>query len=277
MGAIVAGFGVPHTPSFPSVAARQGTEGEIERLYGEVRRRLEAAAPDTLIIISSDHFNTFFMDRWPTFAIGAAPTTAGPNEEVPGLERRVFRIDESLALSIHRTLVEAGFGPTLCLELELDHSFIVPLYFLLREFQPAIVPIHINSMVAPLPTAQRCRELGAALRSAVERCANGARAAVLAAGSFSLEVGGPRIRDDAPFGVPDPGWVDDVGELLVAGDVDGLVRRATAEQLAQAGNAGGEVLDWIAMVGALAPAKPSFYEVQPEFGHAFAAWPEEAP
>ena len=60
--------------------------------------------------------------------------------------------------------------------------------------------------------------------------------------------------------------------LLLIGDVDRLVAEATAVRLWEAGNAGGELLDWIAMLGALEPRPPAFLEAQMQFGHAFAAW-----
>ena len=52
-----------------------------------------------------------------------------------------------------------------------------------------------------------------------------------------------------------------------------LITEATDDQLAQAGNAGGEVLDWIAMLGTIGPRPPRFLEVQRDYGHAFGAWP----
>ena len=60
--------------------------------------------------------------------------------------------------------------------------------------------------------------------------------------------------------------------LLRSGKVADLVAEATAEQLGQAGNAGGELLTWIAMLGMLGPVRPAFLEAQAEFGHAFGAW-----
>ena len=45
--------------------------------------KLEAAAPDVLIIFTDDHFNTFFLDNFPTFAVGIAEATSGPNDQTP--------------------------------------------------------------------------------------------------------------------------------------------------------------------------------------------------
>jgi hypothetical protein len=95
---------------------------------------------------------------------------------------------------------------------------------------------------------------------------------VAGSGSFSLEIGGPRISEDSHTGVPDPRWLDRVLELLRAADVDRLVAEATDEQMWQAGNAGGEVLDWITLLGTFEPRPPDHLGVQRQFGHAFASW-----
>ena len=39
-----------------------------------------------------------------------------------------------------------------------------------------------------------------------------------------------------------------------------------------AGNVGGELLDWIAMLGAVGERRPKFVMPQMEQGHAYAAW-----
>jgi hypothetical protein len=42
--------------------------------------------------------------------------------------------------------------------------------------------------------------------------------------------------------------------------------------LLRAGNVGGELLDWIAMLGAVDNKRPKFVTPQMEQGHAYAAW-----
>ena len=51
-----------------------------------------------------------------------------------------------------------------------------------------------------------------------------------------------------------------------------LLAEATEAQLLRAGNVGGELLDWIAMLGAVGERKPKFVTAQMEQGHAYAAW-----
>ena len=72
MAEIVAAYGVPHAPAFPALVAKEGPDCETARLYAEIARHLRAAAPEVLVIYTDDHFNTFFLDNFPTFAIGIA-------------------------------------------------------------------------------------------------------------------------------------------------------------------------------------------------------------
>jgi aromatic ring-opening dioxygenase catalytic subunit (LigB family) len=266
MSEIAGAFGVPHNPHFPSwVAGGHPLAGEIERLYGEVARPLRAAAPDVLVCFTADHYNLFW-ETIPPFAIAAAESAAGASD-YPEL-RGEWRIDAALARDMHAHLLEAGFDVALLQELALDHTLVAPLRLL--DATVPILPIFVNGLIPPLPAAARCLALGRAVGAAL----TDGRAAVLASGSFSLEIGGPRISADSHTGVPDPAWVERVLELLRAGDVERLVAEATPERLRAAGNAGGELLEWIAMLGAAEPAgPPAFLEAQMHFGHAYAAWP----
>jgi aromatic ring-opening dioxygenase catalytic subunit (LigB family) len=269
---LVAGFGVPHTPAFPSLVKHErGPWREVAELYAAVADRVADAQLDALVVFSSDHFNTFFLDCYPTFAIGVADETSGPNDSIPDLPPAPIPVHRQLARAVVETVIEEGFDVAVCERFEVDHTFAVPLHFLFGE-PPPIVPVFINSFVAPQPSAHRAFELGRAVGKAVEREGD-LRVGVLATGSFSLEVGGPRSSDTDIWGVPDPDWAARATDLLRDGNVEGLIRESTREQIAAAGNASAEVLDWIAMLGATGAREPVFLELQPRMGHAYGAWP----
>jgi hypothetical protein len=54
--------------------------------------------------------------------------------------------------------------------------------------------------------------------------------------------------------------------------IDELLEEATSERMLGAGNIGGELLNWCAMLGAIGARKPSFIEPQTEMGHAYGVW-----
>lgn len=77
-------MGVPHTPLFPMQVAREGPDSPTGKLFAEVRRHLEGLEPEVLVVFDSDHLNTFFLYNLPTFAVGVAESTWGPNDATPG-------------------------------------------------------------------------------------------------------------------------------------------------------------------------------------------------
>src|SRR6204780_3359482 len=107
MADIVAAFGVPHAPAFPALVAREGPNSEAARLYAEVAEHVAAVAPDVLIVFTDDHFNTFFLDNFPTFAIGIAETTAGPNDQTP-MPRYNAPVPGALAAHIRESAIARG-------------------------------------------------------------------------------------------------------------------------------------------------------------------------
>jgi aromatic ring-opening dioxygenase catalytic subunit (LigB family) len=272
MSEIVAAFGLPHNPHFPTWV-RQGINGaeEIRRLYGAIAERLAEARPDVIVYFTSDHYNNFW-ESLPIFAIAVAESAHGASD-YPELSREV-PIDSELARQVHFQLVRRGFDVAMVQDLQFDHTVIAPLQLMDEAVgSRPLLPVFINGFIRPLPSAERCRSLGGAIRDAILDGPLERRVAVIASGSFSLEIGGPRISDESHTGVPDPQWLERVLELLRAADVETLLAEATDEQLWRAGNAGGELLDWIAMLATFDARPPEFLDYQPQHGHAFAAWP----
>ena len=157
-------------------------------------------------------------------------------------------------------------------EFELDHTITAPLCSMLGAVEVPLVPLYVSGSMHPLPSARRCYALGRAVRRAIERSALARRVVVVGSGAFSFEVGGPRMSEDSHVGVPDAAWAVHVTELLAAGDFERVVAEATPAQLEAAGNASGELLDWLVMLGTFDARPPVFIEAQPAEGHAFAAW-----
>jgi hypothetical protein len=60
--------------------------------------------------------------------------------------------------------------------------------------------------------------------------------------------------------------------MLRRAAIDDLLNAATADRLARAGNIGGELLNWIALLGMLGPRQPSLVEPRLAHGDVYAAW-----
>ena len=269
MASIVAGFGVPHNPGNPE-AVLKGAK-EIGALYEKIADEARRAELDALVVFSSDHLNTFFLDNLPVFSVGITDHSAGPNDDTE-MPRYAVPVHEVLASQVRSYGLGENFDLAVSQEFELDHSFMVPLHFVTPGVTIPIVPIFIGGIVAPLPRAQRCLELGQMVARAVEQWPEDLRVGVLGSGSFSLDIGGNKGARDTFNGFPDPEWMRIVMDCLENADVHRLVYGATGAQLDQAGNVAGEILNWIAMLGATGGNKPTVLEPLKGRGEAWAAW-----
>ena len=272
MAQIVGGFGVPHTPIFPHFVKRDGPDCEIAKLFGAQKEQLAATRPDLIVMFDTDHLNTFFLDSLPVFALGIDKTFRAPNDEPRDVPNYVVPSSPGLAAHLRQAGIAAGFDVGMTQNVSVDHSVTVPLHFLTPEMNVPVVPFFISGHVPPLPSAQRCYALGQAVGRAIEAWPETKRVVVMGSGSFSLEVGGPRMAHGRTDGVPDPDWCARVIKLLEGQQIDTLLNEATEHQMLKAGNVGGELLNWIAMLGAIGNRKPNYVAPQMQNGHAYGVW-----
>jgi aromatic ring-opening dioxygenase catalytic subunit (LigB family) len=272
MAQIVAGFGVPHTPIFPFFVKRDGPDCETAKLFAAQKEQLAAARPDVIVMFDTDHLNTFFLDNLPIFAVGVDNTFTGPNDEPREVPVYTIPSARDLAAHIRAESIAAGYDAALTQHFSVDHSIAVPLHFLTPDMHVPVIPFFISGHVPPLPSAARCYALGQAVGRAIEAWPESLRVVVMGSGSFSLEVGGPRMAPGRSDGVPDPDWAMRVIKLLEQQQIETLIKEATPRQLFKAGNVGGELLNWIAMLGAIGNRKPIYIAPQMANGHAYGVW-----
>ena len=148
----------------------------------------------------------------------------------------------------------------------------MPLHFLTPALDVPIVPVFIAGIAPPLPTARRCFALGELVRDAVASWREPARVVVLASGSLCYDVGGSKAPGDELSGCPDPAWAARIARRLERGETRDLLAEATDERIRASGNVSGELLNWIALLGAFGERTPSLVQAQPAEGDAFVAW-----
>jgi gallate dioxygenase len=272
MAQIVAGFGVPHTPVFPFFVRRDGPDCETAKLFAAQKEQLAAARPDVIVMFDTDHLNTFFLDNLPIFAVGVDKAFTGPNDEPR--EMPIYTIPSAVDLAAHirQNVIEDGFDAALTQHFSVDHSVAVPLHFLTPDMTIPVIPFFISGHLSPLPPARRCYALGQAVARAIASWPATLRVVIMGSGSFSLEVAGPRMAPGRTDGVPDPDWALRVIKYLEEQQIEKLISEATPHQLLKAGNVGGELLNWIAMLGAIGDRKPNYVAPQMQNGHAYGVW-----
>jgi protocatechuate 4,5-dioxygenase beta chain len=214
-----------------------------------MRAWLQRMRPDVLIVFYNDHFSSLFLDNWPTFAISVAGRHRIADEgwgkralpPIPG--------DSALAWHLAHHLAENEFDLSVSHDLPLDHGCLTPLSAL-WDWQPdwpgRVVPIQVNVLQFPLPTARRCYRLGQAIRRAVEAYAPDLKVAVLGTGGLSHQLGGER------FGFINPQWDEEFLDRLES-DPESLTALRHQDFIERGGTDGIEEIMWLCMRGALAP------------------------
>ncbi|MDE0335587.1 MAG: class III extradiol dioxygenase family protein [Defluviicoccus sp.] len=252
MARIVAGIGTSHVPSI-GVAYDQGRTQEpawkpLFDAYEPVKSWLrDEVRPDIAIVVYNDHGSSFFFDKYPTFAIGASDLYPVGDE---GWGRRPlpdFPGDAAFSWHLSESLVYDEFDMTVCQELAVEHGFMVPMH-LCFDHDPGwavrTVPLAVNVIQHPLPTAARCWKLGEAIRRAVETYAGDERVVVLGTGGMSHQLNGAR------FGHLNPDW-DNSWLDRIESDPAALMALTHQDIMEAAGAEAVELIMWLTMRGAL--------------------------
>jgi protocatechuate 4,5-dioxygenase beta chain len=253
MGTIIAGIGTSHVPSIGGAHDRgkQATPAwrPLFDAYVPVREWLKEIKPDVAIMIYNDHGADFFFDKYPTFAVGAAESYAIADE---GFGTRPFpAIRGDLAFSQHlcESLVYDEFDITVCQEMRVEHGFLVPMHLCFDHddnWPVASVPIAVNVLQHPLPTARRCLRLGQAIRRAVEAYPKDIKVVILGTGGMSHQLTGKH------FGEMNEAWDQDFLDRIES-DPDSLAALTHQEFMERFGAEGIELIMWLVMRGAMSP------------------------
>lgn len=241
---VVAAFTASHAPGILSAPDRPPAEvaGRVHDAYAEAGRRLRAARPDVVLLVTSEHFANFF-EVVPAFYLNLAESARGPVEGWLGVEERNVPGHPALARRLLEHALDTGFDLAFGDQLVLDHGSFVPIELLGLADVP-VVPLIVNALIEPMPTLRRCRDLGLTLGTGLQAIPE--RVALVAAGGLSHWPG------MAEAGLMSPEWDHAVLDRLAAGDRE-VLWEPPSEGLEEAGPGAAELRSWT-VVGAAAPA-----------------------
>jgi len=248
MAEIVAAMAMTHSPGLTGWFDRASAEYQQLALTAtaEMRRRLEAAQPDTLVMFSNDHLLNWPINNIPEYTVGIAEEHVGPADwfdEWLGMEKYRVPGDPGLARHLVNGAARRGLSLAYLREMQFDDGISVPTHYLNPDARFRLVPVTMNCNVPPIPTPARAYEVGRLLGEVLRGYPASTRIAVIATGGLSHEPGGPRYF-----------WVDEAFDrwfldLLKAGDHARLLRECTLERMEAAGSGGtAELLAWIAVL-----------------------------
>lgn len=251
MATIVGGIATSHIPAIGNAIANRLYDAPYWKPffdgYPPVRAWLEKVQPDIAVVIYNDHGLNFFLDKMPTFAIGAAAEYRNQDEGW-GL-RPVEPFPGAPAFSWHliESLVAEEFDLTTCQEMAVDHGFTVPMQLMWPErstWPVRTVPIHVNTVQHPLSTPARCYKFGQALGRAVASWPGEEKVVVLGTGGLSHQLDGERA-----------GFINKPFDLFcmekMVDDPALLAQYSIADIVELAGTQGPELVHWLMMRGAL--------------------------
>jgi 2,3-dihydroxyphenylpropionate 1,2-dioxygenase len=251
---------LPHAPQFftlPDTEDR-ATVAEVQRVAGEIGRRLRALKPDVWIVVSNDHAQQFFHSCAPPFAFHVGERVTG---QFAG-RTFDFRVASDLAFSLVRDLYKRGFDPAFTSTAAADYALGIPLTHMGLADEP-ILPVYVNSYLPPQPPMERCYAFGRALADAI--ALTGVRAVMIASGGMS------HFPGTKQYSQPNLAWDKAALEPLKRGNLRSLLAYDEKE-LDDTGNI--ELRSWAILAGALGERVPDVVQLDPSWHHNYAslAW-----
>jgi len=208
--------------------------------FGPARDWIGREKPDVAIVFYNDHGLNFFLDKMPTFAVGAAPEYRNDDEGwgIPTLPP--FKGAPDLSWAIINHLVEREFDIVTCQEMLVDHAFTLPIKLFWPEGGgPLTVPVCINTVQFPLPSARRCVGLGRAVGEAVAAWDGDKKVVMIGSGGLSHQLDGQRAGFiNKPFDLKFMQSMVDEPEWAAQYSIHELVEKT--------GTQGIELLNWLA-------------------------------
>ncbi|MGJ5022070.1 class III extradiol dioxygenase family protein [Bradyrhizobium oligotrophicum] len=214
--------------------------------FPHVREWLARVKPDVVVLVYNDHGLNFFLDKMPTFAVGAADSYSNADEGWGIPQTAPFKGDSELSWHLIEHLVKEDFDLTTCQEMAVDHAFTLPMALCWpdQKWPVRVVPVVVNTVQAPLPSAARCYKLGQALARAIESWPGDERVVVMGTGGLSHQLDGERA-----------GFINkDFDEKFMASMIDDpswATKYSSTELVELSGTQGVELLNWMVARGTL--------------------------
>jgi Catalytic LigB subunit of aromatic ring-opening dioxygenase len=275
-----------------------------------LRKTLEAARPDVIILFGDDQSEQFDFTNYPALEVYAGQDYSGYKISgkfglpVPRLARKsrpkteqhwaTSRGHPQVARWLITRLMEEGFDLSFSLRLPkpedgIGHAFMRPSFYLTPNYDVPTVPFFVNCYFGPQPTGRRCAELGRAVRRSIENMPIDLRVAVIGSGGLWHTPMTPQSMLDGEFDAA-------VLHAVKHGDADAMaaffdsrrpevdphdgvaIRHASGgtHMVLGLGNGTGETRNWIIVAGVVDGTPGTVVDYVPVYaspvGLAFAQW-----
>ncbi len=251
MAKVIGGVTTSHIPAIGNAIANNKYQDPYWKPffdgYHPVHAWLEKEKPDVVVVVYNDHGLNFFLDQIPTFAIGAATEYVNVDEGwgIPVLPK--VQGDPELSWHIIESLIADEFDITICQEMVVDHGLMIPMALMWDHTKPwpvKVVPVVVNTVQHPVPSAARCYKLGLSLGRALESYGEDQKIVIFGTGGMSHQLQGERA-----------GFINKKFDVMfmekMVNEPEELAKFTNTELLELAGSEGIELIMWLAMRGAL--------------------------
>ncbi len=288
-----------HSPFIMTSEEAAGEKGNrfIQKVK-EMKKWLEEEGVEVIVLVSDDHFNSYFYDHMPSFTIGIGECEGWGDWQLPKYK---IPVQQDLAKHILNTGLENNLDFAFSMNLKVDHGHTQAIFFLDSDLNMPVVPIAVNTSAPPLPSLDRCFQLGEILRTAIESWESDKKVAIVASGGLSHWVPIPKIDSQKPedqslihilkngrqeikqldeyletretrvtqikSGPVNEKWDREFLRLIRERDFHSLRKWSSQFIEENGGNGGQEIRNWIVLLGALQKfeADLAYYEPIPEW------------
>ncbi len=207
----------------------------IDVAFAKLREVFAAAKPDVMVVFGDDQEEQFDLRNHPAFAVyvgdafggyrsvgyTGAPTAKTWKPKTPDNWTQIKTMP-ALSQAVLKGMMDDGFDPAFMMalpneELGIGHAFTRPINRIDPEFAVPMVPILVNCLYAPQPSAARCVALARAVRKTVESWPDDLKVAVVGSGGLWHTPGSRDSYIDTDFDSQILGY-------LGKGDADGAAR-----------------------------------------------------
>ena len=254
MARITAGVGCSHVPAI-GVAMDTGITEQpywqpVFKGFEFSRQWAKVNQPDVIFLVYNDHCTAFDASCIPTFALGCAAEFKPADEGWGARPVPVVRGHQKLASHIAQAVILDEFDLTIMNEMEVDHGLTVPLSVMYGEIPKEgewpcpVIPLAVNVVQYPAPTANRCYNLGKAIRRAIDSFPEDLNVHIYGTGGMSHQLQAERA------GLINADWDRNFLDMLVD-EPDKARQIQHLEFLRETGSEGIEMVMWLVMRGAL--------------------------
>jgi hypothetical protein len=217
--------------------------------YG--KQWMQENKPDVIFLVFNDHATAFSLDFIPTFAIGTAEKFQPADEGWGPRPVPVVKGHPELASHIAQSVIQQDFDLTIVNKMDVDHGLTVPLSLMCGqppaekfEWPCPVIPFTVNVVQYPVPSGQRCFNLGKAIRKAIESYDEDINVHIWGTGGMSHQLQGARAGlINKEF---DKAFLDKlINDPQAAADIPHM------DYVREAGSEGIELVMWLIARGAM--------------------------